>query len=104
MMYGAGTRRDEAPSPKQGHAVKASGECGGHRRASAHAHVMTSHALELDTAEAHEAAAQAHEAVAQMHTEQASAARAAAGKPVGAEPPPGSDMSGKYSGAAKPGK
>jgi len=38
-----------------------------HRRMAAHAHVMTHHALELDTPEAHEAAAQAHDKVAEMH-------------------------------------
>lgn len=38
-----------------------------HRRAAAHAHVMTHHALELDTPEAHEAAAAAHDKVSEMH-------------------------------------
>lgn len=39
------------------------------RRLAAHAHVMTHHALEIDTPEAHEAAAQAHQKVADMHTQ-----------------------------------
>lgn len=42
-----------------------------HRRMAAHAHVMTHHALELDTPEAHEAAAAAHQKVADMHEEAA---------------------------------
>ncbi len=40
-----------------------------HRRAAAHAHVMTHHALEMDTPEAHAAAADAHRQVADMHEE-----------------------------------
>jgi hypothetical protein len=40
-----------------------------HRRAAAHAHVMTHHALEMDTAPAHKAAAEAHQGVADMHME-----------------------------------
>lgn len=42
-----------------------------HRRMAAHAHVMTHHALEMDTPEAHEAAAQAHDKVAEMHRDAA---------------------------------
>lgn len=42
-----------------------------HRRLAAHAHVMTHHALELDTPEAHEAAAMAHRKVADMHDDAA---------------------------------
>ena len=42
-----------------------------HRRAAAHAHVMTHHALEMDTPEAHEAAACAHDKVAEMHRDAA---------------------------------
>jgi hypothetical protein len=44
-----------------------------HRRAAAHAHVMTHHALELDTPEAHMAAAAAHDKVSQMHEDAADA-------------------------------
>lgn len=42
-----------------------------HRAAAAHAHVMTHHALEMDTPSAHEAAAAAHDKVADMHRERA---------------------------------
>lgn len=42
-----------------------------HRRMAAHAHVMTHHALELETPEAHEAAAAAHDKVAEMHRDAA---------------------------------
>ena len=42
-----------------------------HRRMAAHAHVMTHHALEMDTPEAHMAAAEAHQHVAEMHEEAA---------------------------------
>ena len=42
-----------------------------HRRAAAHAHVMTHHALEMDDPDAHEAAASAHDKVAEMHRESA---------------------------------
>jgi hypothetical protein len=44
-----------------------------HRRMAAHAHVMTHHALEMDTPEAHQAAAMAHQKVAEMHEECAEA-------------------------------
>lgn len=41
------------------------------RRLAAHAHVMTHHALELDTPDAHRAAAAAHQKVADTHEEAA---------------------------------
>jgi hypothetical protein len=39
------------------------------RKKAAHAHVMTHHALEMDTPEAHDAAAEAHQGMADAHTE-----------------------------------